>query len=227
MCGRAYITYSREELWERYIKTGSVAFPHILSQYNIAPSQKMPVLRIKNEEKQFDSLQWGIVLNSSKTNATYMLINSRAETLIESSRFRNILIRQRCIIPLSGFYEWKREGTGKRPFCIFLKTHNIMSVAGICDISISKEGQAIESFSIITKPANALVGRIHHRMPCILEEKDEASWLDPECHDLRYLASLLQPCSENGLAFYEVSSLVNSPKQNSLELLKPISRNDI
>src|SRR5262249_1118196 len=142
-------------------------------------------------------------------------------TVFDSPLFGELIIRQRCIVPLSGFYEWKTEGQKKRPFKIHLKNNAIMSVAGIWDTWRPDTPFERRSFSILTAAANQFMREIHDRMAVILDASVWDEWLSAETHEPPELKSLMKPCPEEWLSAFEVSPLVNSPKNNSPEILQP------
>src|SRR5262249_18569927 len=150
--------------------------------------------------------------------------NAKSETVFNSPLFGNLIFRQRCVIPITGFYEWKTEGKGKRPFKIHLQGNAIMSVAGIWDTW--RPGTSLErrSFSILTMAANRFMREIHDRMPVILDSASLDDWLSPEIHEQQELKELMEPCPDDWLSAVEVSPLVNSPKNNSPEVLQPAVR---
>ena len=221
MCGRAYETYTDEELYFRYRSSRSTLKSRS-SVYNLCPTMNSPVLRIVSEERQFDEMRWQLVPSFEPAFTTRLsTINARSEGVFQSRLYRNLVIRQRCIVPLSGFFEWKKDGLRKRPFRIFLQADAIMSVAGIW--ATWRPGTADErsSFSIMTTAANEFMSEIHDRMPVILGRSDEEGWLDPNIHDQEALNKLLKPCPSSWLAAVEVSTLVNSTRNNSPDVLKP------
>lgn len=121
---------------------------------------------------------------------------------------------------MSGFYEWKRGGTAKRPFAIFLKDEPIMSLAGIYEHWVDKETEeVVDSFALVTTSANSYMSSIHDRMPIILGKEDEQLWLDPKVTDPEEVAPLMKDCPPEWLDSYEISLKVNSPKNNSPEVL--------
>jgi len=148
-------------------------------------------------------------------------INARSETVFTSKLYRDLVIRQRCILPLSGFFEWKTDGERKRPFRIHLCDDLIMSVAGIWETWKPGTSHERSSFSILTTAANQFMSKIHERMPVILGRSDEDAWLDPEVHEQEKLQRLFKPCPSSWLTAVEVSPLVNSAKNNSPEILEP------
>jgi putative SOS response-associated peptidase YedK len=222
MCGRAYETYSDEELYFRYLSKRTLT-PLVLSPiYNLCPTQNSPVLRQVAGERQFDQMRWQLVPTTEPAFTTKLsTINARSETVFSSPLYRNIVVRQRCIVPLSGFFEWKNDGQGKRPFRIHLRDEPIMSVAGIWDTWRPGTLDERWSFSIVTTSANTFMREIHDRMPVILGRSDEDAWLDPEVHEQELLLKLLKPCPSSWLTAIEVSPLVNAAKNNTREVLEP------
>ena len=108
MCGRAYETYTDEELYFRYLTKRS-HLPPLSPNYNLCPTQDSPVLRVVSGERQFDAMHWQLIPSTSKDFATKLsTINARSETVFESRLYRSLIVRQRCIIPIGGFYEWKK-----------------------------------------------------------------------------------------------------------------------
>jgi|GEM_PF-531451 len=200
MCGRAYETYTDEELYFRYRSKRST-LPARLPVFNLCPTMNSPVLRLVSGERQFDEMRWQLVPSTEPAFTTKLsTINARSEGVFTSRLYRDLVIRQRAIIPLSGFFEWKKDGDRKRPFKIHLQDEPIMSVAGIW--AAWRPGTPDErwSFSIMTTAANEFMSEIHDRMPVILARSDEAAWLDPEVHEKAALEELLKPCPSEWLA---------------------------
>src|SRR5215471_7333110 len=222
MCGRAYETYTDEELYFQYLNKRPLKLLQFTPVYNLCPTQDSPVLRLVEGERQLDSMRWQLVPNWEATFSTKLTtINAKSETVFDSPLFRELVSGQRCIVPLSGFYEWKTEGQRKRPFKIHLQSNAIMSVAGIWETW--RPGTPLErrSFSILTTVANRFMREIHDRMPVILGSSVLEDWLNPEIHEQQDLKELMKPCPDKWLSATEVSSLVNSPKNNSPEVLQP------
>lgn len=230
MCGRAYSTYTAEELAFRYLNKRSPKlpwFPDLKPNYNLSPTQLAPVVLENDGERVLELMRWGLVPSWAKSVADaskYSLINARGEEIDQKRSYKGPFERRRCIVPLSGFYEWVREDVkNKRPFAIYRKDKGIMSVAGVWESWKSKDSEEeIRSFSLITIGANSFMEKIHDRMPVILDEENENAWLNPENKDSDALKSLLQPSSSELLGAHEVSKLVNSPKNNRPEVLEPV-----
>src|SRR5262245_49296142 len=131
MCGRAYKTYSEEELYFQYLSKRSLHLFDFSPVYNLCPTQSTLVLRLVEGERQFEEMRWQLVPNFEPAFTTKLsTINAKSETAFESRLFGELITRQRCIVPLSGFFEWKADGQRKRPFKIRLQDNSIMSFAG-------------------------------------------------------------------------------------------------
>lgn len=225
MCGRAYSTYTDEELQDRYQNKKPLTIPSFKPNFNLSPSQNALVLFMSGDKRQLELFRWGLIPSWAKdTKIGYKMINARGETVTEKPSFRNAFKSRRAIVPLSGFIEWKRDGAVKRPFAIHIKDEPIMSVAGIWERWQPKDAEVVHSFSILTTGPNSLMKDIHDRMPVILAKCDEEEWLDPENEDVKGLLKLLKPCPSKWLEAYEISTLINSPKNNREEVLLPLSK---
>jgi putative SOS response-associated peptidase YedK len=123
MCGRAYETYTDEELYFQYLNKRPLKPIQFTPVYNLCPTQDSPVLRLVEGQRQFDQMRWQLVPNWEPRFSTKLTtINAKSETVFDSPLFRELVSGQRCIVPLSGFYEWKTEGQRKRPFKIHLQS---------------------------------------------------------------------------------------------------------
>jgi putative SOS response-associated peptidase YedK len=173
--------------------------------------------------RDVDTMPWGLIPEwSPEFKMKFSTINARSEGVFESRLYNKAVLQRRCIIPVSGFFEWKKEGTSKRPFKIFLKDSPIMSLAGIWTAWRAGTPEEQRSFSIVTTAANSFMEKIHDRMPVILEAKQFDEWLDPEVHEADQIGAMLKACPANWLALTEVSTLVNSTKNNRVEVLEPV-----
>jgi putative SOS response-associated peptidase YedK len=224
MCGRFTLTASIEEIIDRFMVESFLEEELYSPSYNIAPSQSVLAVINDGKSNRMGFLKWGLIPPWAKDPTIgNKLINARAETLTEKPSFRNAFKKKRCLIIADSFYEWKRhEDQSKTPMRIKLKEDDLFAMAGIWESWKSPEGRSIYSCAVITTEPNELMKNIHDRMPCILEQSDEKIWLDPALADSAYLNQCLQPLDEALMEAYEVSSLVNSPKNNSIELVKKI-----
>ena len=222
MCGR-YTLITTKDLAGRY-NLQSVP-KDLRPNYNVAPGQELPVIVGESGTNQIKLMRWGLIPVWAKDqNMGYRLINARAETLLEKNTWKRPFMSQRCLVPASGFYEWRRSHKDgkptKIPYYLHLKTDKIFSFAGLYDEWQSPEGETVQSYSIITTKPNSLVEPIHDRMPVILPPQNEADWLrHGDDDDMGFLEDLLKPYSAQVMGAYVVSSVVNNPHNNSPEVL--------
>jgi len=201
----------------------SLNYPQVppFESYNIAPSQNILALLHDPESQNLEwtLLRWGLLPFWSKDKQTkFNLINARAEGIESKPSFRGPFKYRRCIIPASGFYEWKKEGEGKQPYFIRPAGGGYFAFAGIWDHWEGEHGKLIDSCSIITTDANSTMTAIHDRMPVILQEKDCMTWLDARAKK-EHLLNLLQPCTSDLMEAYQVSTRVNSPRNDDRECI--------
>jgi putative SOS response-associated peptidase YedK len=218
MCGRFTLTTPFQQIQERFDAVLPDAYhkPH----YNIAPGQRIPVLGM-NDQSTFELMKWGLVPHWAKDpKIGYKMINARGETVAEKPSFRVPFKRRRCLIPSDGFYEWDKISGTRTPYHIRLKDRTLFSYAGLCDIWKDPEGKEMQTFSIITTKSNDLVGKIHDRMPVILEEDDESIWMSKKTSP-HQLLDLIRPYDADTMSITPLSTLVNNPKNDSEAVLKP------
>jgi putative SOS response-associated peptidase YedK len=190
-------------------------------RYNAAPSEDLPVV-VNTGENHIELMRWGLVPFWAKDiNIGYKMINARAETLQMKPSFRKALSLQRCIVPAGGFFEWKHIDKEKVPYYIFLKNTQVFGFAGLYDVWHDKQGKELKNYTIITTQPNSLVGAIHNRMPVILEQKDEKTWLNPDETEPDRLVTLLHPYPAGEMDAYPVSRLVNSPANDTKAVIEP------
>ncbi|MGG3467118.1 SOS response-associated peptidase [Neobacillus pocheonensis] len=224
MCGRFTLTASMEEIIERFLIDSFLEEEAFSPSYNIAPSQSVLAVINDGKSNRMGFLKWGLIPPWAKDmSIANKMINARAETLSEKPSFRNAFKKKRCLIIADSFYEWKRqEDKTKTPMRIKLKNEELFAMAGLWEQWKSPEGKSIFSCSVITTNPNELMADIHDRMPVILKPENEKTWLDPSISDVHFLNQLLVPFDKNLMEAYEVSALVNSPKNNSVELIQKI-----
>lgn len=146
------------------------------------------------------------------------IINARAETVASKPCFKEAFQTKRCLVIADGFYEWKKSKGGKIPFRIILKTEEPFAFAGIWSTIHNAAGEDEQTFAIITTTPNELVAEIHDRMPAMLHARDEEDWLNPQL-SLQDAQALLVPYPAELLTAYQVSPKVNSPANNSPEVI--------
>lgn len=225
MCGRFAQAADPKKLYSRF-KLKDADFP-IQPRYNIAPNQHVPVIINKSDDLELKLMRWGLVPSWSKDQSIgARMINARAETISEKPSFRTPLKRKRCLVPASGFYEWKKEEgrKSKTPIWIGRKDHELFAFAGLWDRWTAEDKEALWTFTIITTEANKLLRTIHDRMPVILNNKTEMLWLDSRITEANKLTELLIPYPSDFMEAYEVSTLVNKPENDLPECVKPIKQ---
>ncbi|MGE7760556.1 SOS response-associated peptidase [Peribacillus sp. NPDC097895] len=222
MCGRFTLFTDIEEIKERFEIQGSFDEEYQYS-YNIAPSHS--VLSVINDgtRNRLGYLRWGLIPFWAKDEKVgYKMINARAETIAEKASFKNAYKKKRCLIVADSFYEWKKTPERKIPMRIKLKNHAPFGMAGLWESWKSPEGISIYSCSVITTVPNELMTSIHDRMPVILKPEDEKDWLNPSINDAAYLQQYLKSFDSEQMEAFEVSTDVNSTKNNSPNLIQQI-----
>jgi len=188
MCGRYSLPYA-DDIPIRFKATRNGY--DLKPRYNAAPSEDLPVI-INDGEKHVELMRWGLVPFWAKDlKIGYKMINARAESVADKPSFRKSLSHQRCIVPASGFFEWKKLAREKTPYYIFLKNKELIGFAGLYDVWKDNEGKELRTYTIITTTPNQLMEPIHDRMPAILEKLDEDKWLNPEEKEADHLVKLL------------------------------------
>jgi putative SOS response-associated peptidase YedK len=224
MCGRFTLTATVDQLMDRFDIEYFLEQDNFQPSYNIAPSQSVLAVINNGRHNKMGFLRWGLIPPFAKdVSIGNKMINARSETLLEKPSFRTAYKKKRCLIIADSFYEWKKLDDKKKiPMRIKLKSEELFAMAGLWENWKSPEGKSIFSCTVITTTPNHLVEDIHDRMPVILRPEDEKIWLDPTIPDTHLLDPLLVPLDENLMEVYEVSPLVNSPKNNSIELIQRI-----
>lgn len=215
MCGR-FSYFIGSDILQRHFGIAEMPLS-IQPKFNIAPNDEAHVV-VKKNQNQLKVMKWGLLPHwSPEKTSSVKMINARSETIWQKSAFKHSIAKKRCIIPASGFYEWKLEKGVKIPYFFHLEDQEIMSFGGIYDVWYSDFGYTISSFSIITTEANSVVSRIHNRMPLILSQKNIEKWLDPTIN-VNMTNALMKPY-EGHLNHYTVSQYVNNPKNKSKECI--------
>lgn len=222
MCGRFIILSDLEHV--------QLALPidqvngEVKPSYNIAPTQSVATVVRRDGKNILEAMRWGLIPVWAKdASIGAKMINARAETLAEKASFKRPLKSQRCLIVADGFFEWQKTGAQKIPMFIRLRDKKPFGFAGLYDVWKSPEGQSLTTCTIITTTPNELMATIHDRMPVILPPQAYARWLDPANQDLGELQKLLQPYPAEEMTAYPVSTAVNSPRNNSAELIRPVA----
>ncbi|MBW4037484.1 MAG: SOS response-associated peptidase [Acidobacteria bacterium] len=245
MCGRYFRRSEKQAIAERF-RVGKVLEEPMLADYNVAPTTMQPVVRLGRDsgEREMALLRWGMVpffagsLREFKGLTTFV---ARAETAAGSATWREPLRKRRCLVPMDGYYEWamkpagarvvppgrrtaKPSRGGKQPYAVTLKDGGMMAIAGLWDAwrepkkSPQEVDRWLQSFAMVTVPANGLLAPICERMPVILHERDWDEWLsrdeaeEPPMH-------LLQPYEAEGMVAEVCNTAVGNVRNNGPEML--------
>ena len=221
MCGRYWVNRMKKVIVNEF-NVYEVA-TDVKPDYNITPG-RLVLCVMKNGHNKLVSFRWGLIPSWAKDpQIGYKMVNARAETLIEKPSFFKPFQTQRCLVVADGFYEWRKEGREKIPLAIRLRNDKPFAFAGLYDRWQSPENELITSCTIITTTPNELLAPIHNPIPAILTPEARESWLDNTITNPLKLIPLLKPYNAQEMEAYEVSSQVNSVKNNNPDLIKPVS----
>jgi putative SOS response-associated peptidase YedK len=208
MCGRFALNENPSRLAEHFLLSGDV---DLSPSWNIAPSSLICTINADMEERRhLHKMKWGLIPSWAKDAAIgNKLANARGETVAEKPSFRYAFKSRRCLIPASGFYEWKTEKGVKFPWYISLKSGDPMAFAGLWEVWHPKEGETIESCCIITTDANTLMEPIHDRMPVILNPDQWAIWLSQQENQADKLLPLIRSHESEAMQAWPVTRELN------------------
>jgi putative SOS response-associated peptidase YedK len=211
MCGRYRLTATERWLSEYF----NLALEDVdwVARWNIAPTDEVATIRQDRKEPKriFAKMRWGLIPYWAKDMSIGVkTINAVSETAAEKPTFREPMRNRRCLIPADSFYEWKKLGPKtKQPYNIGMADNGLFALAGLWDRWKSSDGKTVESCTILTTEANALLKDIHVRMPVILDKSDYDEWLDPGITDPSKVIHLLKPFEARRMRVYPVSQTVN------------------
>jgi putative SOS response-associated peptidase YedK len=217
MCGR-YALHANPDVIALQFGLGMV--PDYKARYNITPSSN--ILIVREDPKQgrvADKYKWGLIPGWAKdASIGNKLANARGETVAEKPSFRAAFKRWRCLIPASGFYEWKTVAGKKHPYYIRPAGDELFGFAGITELWNGPEGP-MHTVSLITTAPNEVMREIHDRMPVIVPMEDYTAWLDPTNVDVKELKVFLRAYPSEQMRAHPISTRVNSPGNDDEELI--------
>lgn len=224
MCGRFVLTATPEELEALY---GYLDGEHFPPRYNIAPTQPIAIVRMVGGARRFALVRWGLVPSWVKDPKTFtLIINARAEGIQDKPSFRAAMRHRRCLVPASGFYEWRRmpgsnSGKTRQPFWFRPRDGRPIAFAGLWETWADRlTGGEIDSGVIVTTGANAAVAPIHDRMPVVIDPRDFDRWLTGEPAEAD---ALLKPAPDDLLEAIPISNRVNRVADDDPGLIEPIA----
>ena len=221
MCGR-FALFASPELVAEYFALAEP--PALAPHYNVTPGQDIAAVRVDRDgARRLRALRWGLVPFWAK-DATIgrRLINARLDSLADKPAFREALTRRRCLIPVSGFYEWGVDSAGKKqPFFIRSPSEPLLAIAGLWERWRPRGGESsepLETCVIVTTEANALLAPIHDRMPVLLSRAAQEVWLDPTS-DVAKITELA--ARGPSLEARQVGLAVNDPRNDDERVIAP------
>jgi putative SOS response-associated peptidase YedK len=225
MCGRVAQAKNPTEYGSMLKIDFTRGIPNAPPHYNGAPGQDYLIARThpETQDTTLDLIKWGLLPSWAKDRKiAWKLINARAETVATASAFKKAFQKRRCLVPVDGFFEWEKVGKEKRPYMIAMLDRQPFALAGLWENwKDPASGEWIRTFTIITTEANKLVAELHDRMPVIIAPQDHERWLkgpNPQ--------ELLKPYPADEMTMWPVSPKLNSPKNDSPDLLEPIANPD-
>jgi putative SOS response-associated peptidase YedK len=221
MCGRFTLFASIPVLSETF---DAPVAGDLAPRYNIAPSQQVLLLRVPHgsDRREFVRARWGLIPSWARDPSVgNRLINARSETAHEKPAFRAAFRSRRCLIPASGFYEWRRVERKKQPYFIRMRDGGPFAFAGLWAEWNGPDGSRTETCVVLTTGANPVVSSIHDRMPVIIGPGNYDRWLAPAIGDPDLLKPLLTPYPPEGMDAYPVSPRVNNPSVDDEACVAP------
>lgn len=228
MCGRFVLNATAEQLAMLFDLAETPR--ELAPRYNIAPTQPVAIVRLQEgsrgdaPKRELSYAQWGLIPSWAKDPSIgSKTINARAEGVDEKPSFRAAFKRRRCLVPATGFYEWKKKGSSKEPHFIAMEDGAPFAFAGLWETWSPPDGGLIDTCTIITTEPNELMETLHNRMPVILRRDDYAFWLgtgkDATPQELGELKSLLRPYDAGEMVAWPVAARVGNPRNEGADLI--------
>ncbi len=218
MCGRFAITLPTDAMAQLFSAPPANNLPDV-PNFNVCPTNQVHVVLGEGDAaRRLVAMRWGFIPHWYKTPTDGpLLINARAETLAEKPAFRSACRERRCLIPVTGFYEWTKDSDGVRwPWYISAKAP--LAFAGVWQ-EWTQGDEAMSTCAIVTTQANETMSQVHHRMPVVVDEEDWGLWLGEKGHGA---ATLMTGADEDLLSFHQVDRTVNSNRASGAELIEPL-----
>jgi putative SOS response-associated peptidase YedK len=222
MCGRFTLTSRAEIIAETF---GVPVPPTLPERFNISPSQQVLAIREQpgSRRRELVALHWGLVpFWADDRKIGHRMANARSETVATKPAFRASFRSRRCLVVADGFYEWQARDGRKQPYYIRLETGRPFGIAGLWD-RWDKQGEPLQTCTILTCDANESMLVIHDRMPVVIPPESFDTWLNPAEHDAGTLTRLLRPFHPDEMTAYPVSTLVNNVRNDSARCIEPLT----
>ena len=211
MCGRYRLSRRKQIIAEHFDAISDAE--DWTPRYNVAPTQPT---------RHLSQMRWGLIPSwSNVASGAASMINARSETATTLPAFRDAMKYRRCLVPADAFYEWKREGSAKQPYCFEVNDGQLFAFAGLWEGWKDANGTWVKTCTILTTTPNAVTSDVHDRMPVILDPADYDVWLDPGMKDSAGVSELLRPFDANAMRCYPVSSRVNNVQNDDADCARP------
>lgn len=220
MCGRFALHASPAWIAKRYFEL-EMPNDNELPRYNITPGTQIPMFTRPEKSVVFQSSHWGFLPAWVTDVKAPTPINAKAETVATSKYFRHAFSKHRGLVPADGYFEWRQTDEGKKPYYIRHKDGDLLFMAGIWE-----PAETGSTCAVITQPAAAPVEFIHNRMPMLLDPECRWGWLDPKVTELESIRGATKRLNPRALEAYPVSTRVNNPRNNDVEVLYALVGNN-
>jgi putative SOS response-associated peptidase YedK len=223
LCGRFALYHSASSLGPIFNLAPS-DLPSFQPRYNIAPNHQVPVIFSDQNGRRVSCISsWGLIPHwADPTRFKAKLFNARSETAADKPAFRDAMRMGRCLIPASGFFEWKFGAKPKRPYFVRRIDDQPIAFAGLWSLNPGL-GTAAFTHTILTTRSNQLMSALHHRMPVILKADQYSKWLDPSIRKSHLLTDLFAPYSDMDLKAFPVPRKVGNPSFDDPSLVQTLA----
>jgi putative SOS response-associated peptidase YedK len=226
MCGRARLSSDVSEIKLVFSIPPQPPTPNFAASWNVAPTDPLPVVRYdaRAGERSLEVMRWGLVPYWAKdVKIGYSTFNAKAEGIDTRPAFREAFARRRCLVPLDGFYEWKKLGRERQPYAVARADRRLMAMAGLWESWRSPQGERLRSFTIVTTAPNELLAPLHDRMPVILGPENWPMWLGEAPADPARLKAVLIPYPADEMIIWPIDRRVGNVKNNDSSLIEPVA----
>ena len=226
MCGRLRLENDYMEVTNGF-RVRDLARLNFPARYNGAPTQDLPIVRWDGSARTLAMMRWGLIPAWAKHDKIgYATFNARSEELAGKPTFRGAWkAGRRCVVPVTGFYEWKKldpKGKDKQPYLVRPKDGKMMALAGLWEERTLQGKDVQRTFTVVTTSANKFMTALHDRMPVILDEKAIAEWLNETETTPDEAATLMKPCPDKWLDMVAVDKRMGNVKNWQEEFCRPI-----
>ena len=226
MCGRYQLKTEAGRLAELFHALHVEGGELIQPRYNIAPGTPVLIVRDTPTGRRIEHVRWGLVPGwADDPKIGYRMINARSETAATKPGFRGAMKYRRCIVPVSGFYEWKKiNSTTKQPHHITVEGADVFGLAGLWELWQDPAGNELETMAVLTCAPNEMMADLHDRMPVILAPNDFDAWLDPDQQDATKASQLCRPYPAKKMVAWPVSAYVNKAGNEGEKCIAPVGQ---